>query len=211
MRPSVQEAFLPFTTKFEGRVPIMYVDVKGLVTTGVGNLIDPVGLALELPFAHKGDGSPASAGEITAEWESLKADRESLAVQGWRACVDRTDLELSDADIDVLVQEKAAQFEQTLKSLTPEFAGFDDWPADAQLGLMSMAWALGPAFATGGRWPSFRAAVAAADWTTAAAQCHMNDQGNPGLKPRNDADLHLFTNAALVIDLSLDPDNLLFT
>ena len=42
MRPSVFAAFPGFITRFEGRLPFMYLDTKGLVTTGVGNLIDPL-------------------------------------------------------------------------------------------------------------------------------------------------------------------------
>jgi len=40
----------------------MYVDVKGLVTTGIGNLIDLLSAALELPFHHN-DGTPVTPGE----------------------------------------------------------------------------------------------------------------------------------------------------
>jgi hypothetical protein len=158
---SVQEAFIPFSTRFEGRVTHMYLDVKGLVTVGIGNLIDPVDLALALPFVHKQDESPATQDEIRAEWESLKADKDELAKAGWTACTPRTQLKLTDQDLDALVLSKAAQFEATLRSTTPEFASFDSWPADAQLGVLSMAWAMGPAFGNG--WPNFRAAVATGD------------------------------------------------
>jgi len=37
MFSSVQSSFPAFSAKFEGRVPYMYVDVKQLVTVGVGN------------------------------------------------------------------------------------------------------------------------------------------------------------------------------
>src|SRR5207244_2818316 len=63
---SIRDGFLAFSRPLEGRVPWMYLDIKGLVKTGVGNLIDPVGLALKLPFVHKADGSPASEVEIRA-------------------------------------------------------------------------------------------------------------------------------------------------
>jgi GH24 family phage-related lysozyme (muramidase) len=180
----------------------MYLDIKGLVSVGIGNLIDPVELALALPFVHKEGGSPATPDEIQAEWESLKADKDALAKAGWKACTPRTHLQLSEQEIDTLVLTKAAQFESTLRSVTPEFASFDGWPADAQLGVMSMAWAMGPSFGKG--WPKFRGAVAAGDWDGAAAECRMSDVGNPGLVPRNDANQQLFRNAATAVAQGLD-------
>ena len=50
MHPSVKSVFPSFSTKLEGRVPWMYCDVLGLVTIGIGNLIDPEEAALHLPF-----------------------------------------------------------------------------------------------------------------------------------------------------------------
>ena len=44
MRPIVAARFLDFTRPLEGLVEHMYVDVKGLVTIGFGNLIDPIRL-----------------------------------------------------------------------------------------------------------------------------------------------------------------------
>src|SRR4029453_7562541 len=71
---SIRDGFLAFSRPLEGRVPWMYLDIKGLVTTGVGNLIDPVGLASKLPFVHKGDGSPASEVDIGPGGEGLRED-----------------------------------------------------------------------------------------------------------------------------------------
>jgi hypothetical protein len=93
------------------------------------------------------------------------------------------------------------QTENFLKSRT-EFAEFDDWPADAQLGLLSMAWALGPAF----RFLNFQAACQARDFRTAAVESHMNDTNNPGLRPRNKANFQLFESAAEADEGNLDPD-----
>jgi hypothetical protein len=45
----------------------MYLDVKGLVTVGIGHLIDPVNMAHKYEFRAKGGGGPVSIGEITAE------------------------------------------------------------------------------------------------------------------------------------------------
>jgi GH24 family phage-related lysozyme (muramidase) len=203
MYQSVADAFVAFSTPFEGRVNHMYLDIKGLVTTGIGNLIDPVDSALAVEFVHNGDGDAASEDEIRSEWQSLKDDKDALAAAGWRACrPPRTQLTITDSAIDQLVSEKLFQFEATLRATTAQFASLDDWPADAQLGVLSMAWAMGPAFGTS--WPNFRAAVEAGDWRGAASNCRMNEAGNPGLRPRNDANEQLFNNAAGAVDQGLD-------
>src|SRR6266480_95273 len=96
---SVRNGFLSFSQPLEGRVRWMYLDIKGLVTTGVGNLIDPVASALKLPFVHKGDGSPANEAEISAEWQRLKGNQ-ALAQKRHTACEAITELRLTDAAID---------------------------------------------------------------------------------------------------------------
>ena len=201
MFPAVQSGFPTFSTKFEGRVPYMYLDVLGLVTVGVGNLVDPVLAAQALPFRFKNrpgiaaPGSAATADQIAAEWQALKNDP-SLKTRGYKACEPITQLELSDDAIDSLIIDRLTKNESFLKR-QPWFQDFDIWPADAQLGLLSMAWAMGPAGP--GNFPSFRAACQRLDFNTAAAQCKMNEAGNPGVVPRNQANITLFSNAAIVV------------
>src|SRR5208283_3890003 len=101
MLPSVQSSFRAFNTSFEGLVPYMYLDIKGLVNVAVGNLVDPVEMAQALPFRFKNGpgvaapGSPATPDQIAAEWQILKNDP-SLAAEGYKACASITRLELSD-------------------------------------------------------------------------------------------------------------------
>jgi GH24 family phage-related lysozyme (muramidase) len=199
MYPSVQAQFRAFNEPFEGVVPWMYLDIKGLVTVGVGNLIDPVGLATQLQFRFKpGAATPgalATEDQIAEEWNTIKGDQ-SLAQKGYEACAPLTSLELTDDAINALIAARLSQNESYLKRQTP-FLNFDTWPADAQLGLLSMAWAMGP----GGppSFPMFSAACAKMDFATAAEQCKMNEAGNPGIVPRNQANQTLFQNAAAVL------------
>jgi hypothetical protein len=51
----------------------------------------------------------------------------------------------------------------------PPFADLDNFPADAQLGLLSMSWGMGPMF----NFPKFQAYVAAGDWSSAATECRF--------------------------------------
>jgi hypothetical protein len=179
----------------------MYLDVLGLVTVGVGNLVDPVTLAQALPFRFKNrpgiaaPGSPATPAEISAEWQRLKSNQ-ALRNQLYTACDPLTQLELSDDSIDSLILSRLTSNEAYLKR-QPAFQNFDTWPADAQLGLLSMAWAMGPGGPGG--FPNFSAACQNSDFNRAAAECKMNEAGNPGLHPRNQANFTLFSNAAVVL------------
>jgi hypothetical protein len=201
MFASVQSAFAAFSAQFEGRIPYMYLDVLGLVTVGVGNLVDPVSIAQALPFRFKnnpGIAAPASAAtpdQIAAEWQRLKNDP-TLKTRGHLACEPITQLELSADAIDDLILDRVTKNEAFLKS-QQWFQSFDTWPADAQLGLLSMAWAMGPGGPAG--FPHFRAACQGLDFSVAATECKMNEAGNPGLVPRNQANVTLFSNAAIVL------------
>jgi hypothetical protein len=201
MYPSVRSIFRAFNEPFEGVVRYMYLDIKGLVTVGVGNLIDPVTAATGLPFRFKDKpgittpGKLATRGEIIAEWNRLKVDQ-NLAQKGHRACAPITNLELDDGAIDDLIGVRLSQNEVYLKR-QKAFRDLENWPADAQLGLLSMAWAMGP-----GGPPKFRhfsMACEKQDFDTAAEQCKISEAGNPGVVPRNQANRTLFHNASAVI------------
>jgi GH24 family phage-related lysozyme (muramidase) len=199
LRPIVLSNFTDFTTKFEGYTPYMYTDVKGLVTTGIGNLIDngTSGPALGLNWKHA-NGTPATQAEIDAAWHTVKSAWPGVQST---ACQKLTDLRLDKEDIAKLVAMKLKENHEILRSKYP---GYVKWPADAQMGLHSMAWAMGPAF----NFPAFTTAVnkPIPDFADAAIQSHMNDKGNPGLVPRNQANKIMFTNAAQVLAKKANPD-----
>jgi len=201
MQESVRTRFRGFNEPFEGLVPFMYLDVKGLVTIGVGNLIDPLELALELEFQWKNKPGVANPGQVatpedvTAEWNRIK-NNTALAQKGHRACEPLTNLEINDEVLDALIVKRVTGNESFLKR-QKAFLNFENWPADAQLGLLSMAWAMGPAGILNFR--KFSAACEKMDFIGAAAECKMNEVGNPGLVPRNRANKMLFENAATVL------------
>jgi len=210
MRAAVRTSFRAFNAKYEGTVNFMYVDVKNLVTIGVGNLIDPISLAVNLPFKYNAKqgakaGTPASRPDIEAEWKKIKGA--GLAHKGYKACGLLTTLELDDQAIATLISARLASNESILKRHRP-FSTFDAWPADAQMALLSMAWAMGAGF--GPKWPKFSAACNAQNFDDAAANCKMNEAGNPGLAPRNRANKALFENAASVAAGGGSPDVLYF-
>ncbi len=73
MHASVRNMLIPFLKHYEGEINFMYLDVKGFVTIGIGNLIDPVDKALTLPFRHKDRRTLVSKEEIKAEWLQVKS------------------------------------------------------------------------------------------------------------------------------------------
>jgi GH24 family phage-related lysozyme (muramidase) len=191
MRASVQSEFVQFTAAFEGSVNFMYLDVKGLVTTGVGNLIDPMPLAVKLPWTCMGT-RPASVEEISEGWLVVKG-RQDLKLHGGMAYKNVCPLRLAQADISALVQSRLENDEWQLRQYFP---GWDSFCADAQLGILSMAWAMGPNFPA--MFPAFTTAANAGDWLTAGVQSHIKD----GAPERNDANQYLFAQAFV----SRDPE-----
>lgn len=178
----------------------MYLDVKGLITIGVGNLIDPVQVALPLPFVRRSDGESATRTQIYAEWQAIKKNT-ALATQGHRAAARETTLLLADEAVGALIRERL-QANEALLSKHSSLPAWDRWPADAQLGVHSMAWALG----VGGlrKFPLFLMAAARSDFQEMARQCEISTQGNPGVKPRNEANRRCFENADFVSRNHLD-------
>lgn len=197
MRDSVAATFVAFSSPLEGVVPWMYLDVKGLVTVAIGNLIDPVSLAVDVPFLRP-DGSPASVDEIRAEWQRVKGNA-SLARLGHQAARHVTTLRLSDEGVQQVVGRALASMEAGLRRAYPEW---DEWPADAQLATLAMSWACGTGFRRSFR--RLHTALLARDWATASQQCQINAAGNPGVVPRSRAMRQLyFLAAALGCDETL--------
>jgi GH24 family phage-related lysozyme (muramidase) len=120
--------------------------------------------------------------------ETVKA-RQDLVLHGGGAYASLTQARLTNAAVDDLTRSKAGEMEA---HLVQRFANWDDLPADAQLGTLSLAWACGPAF----NFPTFAAALTRGDFATCAVECQMNAVGNPGLIPRNSANKALFLAAA---------------
>jgi GH24 family phage-related lysozyme (muramidase) len=200
MHRSTVDAFLKFTEPLEGRVAYMYLDIKELITTGVGNLIDPVAAALDLPW--KIEGRLATKDEIQRDWEALKARRE-LAKRHHKFAAEVTRVRLEPADIDALVLGKLKANERFLKKAFPEW---DQFPADAQLGICSMAWALGAGFSK--TFKNFARAANQQDWEAAKTACKIKSDDNPGIVPRNAENERCFVNAAFVRSHALPLDAL---
>lgn len=210
MRPAAREAFVPLTASFEGAYIVhMFPDVKRLISTGFGLLLDPVGLALELEWLRP-DGTTATKAEVAAEWASLQnfvEQNPGCEFWSYKRFEDKTTVRLSRAGLEQAFKRKIAT---NLATLLTGFPDFETWCADAQLGAMSMAWAVGAGFYSprAGRryFPKLTAALRARDYETAADECFLNEEHeNPGIIPRNAANRILFGNAGVVEGTGLDP------
>jgi hypothetical protein len=207
VRDSVRRAFVPFTIPLEGVIPHLYQDVKGLVSCAIGNLVDPISLALPLPFVRL-DGMPATKDEIIEEWNRVKnqppdAFGRTAAQLGYRYAKPITRLRLTPIGIEQVVQTKLNEMDAFIARCFPDY---ESWPADAQLGTLSMSWACGPGIfsPSSGRahWPKLTAALLAQDFLTAAVECFMPEERTiSGLRPRNLANRVLFNNAAIALTM----------
>lgn len=211
--PSVRAAFHKLTVDREGATDWMYADSKNFVTTGLGNKIDDSQTehsvafqpsdyrpALRFPWRHGKTGPLASGQEIAAAWQLVKSHIElNPRGGGIYASLPGNDLRLDSATVDAMVQEQYDVNAYNLAQLYPRLAFL---PADAQLGLVSMAWAMGTERMRQS-FPKFNAAINASppDFVTAARESHMRDAS----ASRNDADRDLFLNAAAVQAGGLDP------
>jgi hypothetical protein len=199
MRQQVRDAFVRYTEPLEGRTDWLYCDVLGLVTTAYGVLVDPVPLAEALPWRWPVDGRQATRAEIRTEWQRVK-DRQDLRLKGGGAYRGVSALRLSPADVEATTLRKLGGMVERLRH---RFTEWDAWPADAQLAVLSLSWACGPAFA----YPKLAAHLKAQDWRAAATECDIRpDHGT--IKERNRRQRQCLENAARVYDLMLDPGRL---
>jgi GH24 family phage-related lysozyme (muramidase) len=196
MLPVVLNRIISFNKGLEGYIHHMYLDVKGLVTVGVGNLLSSSAVAAALPFTNGLNGPLAAAGDKTAGWNAVHAAPAGKPVSDAGDSYSAlSPLRLGDAAIDTIVLAKAASFDLTNAAMFPNYPSFS---ADAQLGMISMQWP--GSFNT---FPTFQAHVKKGEWFGAARQCYFDETNNPGLKPRNLANRWLFSLMGRAVGMSL--------
>jgi hypothetical protein len=212
MRPAVLPGFMKLTDSFEGgqQTNHMYLCIGGYVTTAFGVLIDSVRDALALPWVRL-DGSPASPSEVTAAWNIVKS-HQNMRMGGGMAFRRLTSLRLTEAGVQFAIGRKLALAETSMRARFPDW---DDYGADAQLFALSMCWAIGGGWPA--KFPRCAAAFARRDFLAAAQEAHiqdeddpktLQDESNPGITPRNEANVVLLRNASVVQTGKLHPDRL---
>lgn len=202
MRDIVVDHFFGFTEPLEGVVRHFYADVKNLVSIGLGQLADPLSLALVLPMRRQDD-SLATAEEIGSDWRAVKSDP-LMAIEGHRRAARVCKLHLNQGDIEILVRRRMFEMAGDLRR---QFPAYDTWPADAELGLLSVSWARGQHdYATA--FPKLTRALSAQEFEVAARECSLKGGGT--IKQRNALNHDLFMAAARVLREGLDPSRLYY-
>jgi len=151
---------------FEGVIPWMYLDTRGLVTVGVGEMLAAVAAAQALPFID-GSGNPVAPDIIVAEYNRVAGLPMGQAAGTYRANASPI---LADASIDNLLMGRVRDFDQQLSA---KFANYAAFPDPARLGLLDMIYNLGPRGLFVG-YPTFMGCVNNENWTGAAGECYRN-------------------------------------
>lgn len=205
MRAAVRAAWVDYNKNLEGVLTGMYADKLGLVTTGMGNLIDPIALALTLPWTLP-NGASASKEQISSAWMAVKNDPQ-CAVRGWQYAfrLPGNTLRLSPTAVDDLIDKRLDANDASLKRRFPHF---ESWPADAQLAVHSMVWAMGLGRLLQ-KFPKCCKALDASDFVGAAKECKMvPEEGS--LITRNKLNFTLLHNAATCAADGADPELLVW-
>lgn len=199
MRAAVRNAFVAYSTPLEGALPFLYLDQLGLVTTAIGVLVDPLPLALGLPWIVPGEGRAATRQEIAEDWERVH-ERQDLRMRGGATYAQVARLRLGPGGIEQVTYRK---LDDMVAKLRRRFVEWDQWPADAQLAVLSLAWACGPAF----RFPKLARHLQDQDWRAAATESDIRpDHGT--IRRRNEWQRICYENAARVYDTMGDRERL---
>jgi len=178
-------AFCAELVKWEGCTQHMYVDTRGHVTTGIGHLLPNAEAALALPWRHKATGQPATAAEVRAAFDRVRAQGPGHKALSYRLL---SDLVLPPGVAgDLAVRRLDREFLPGLRRLCPSF---DRYPVPAQHALVDMAYNLG----VGGlsKFHKLLASCERGDFVTASNNCHRRSSR----EPRNAATQRLFLEAA---------------
>ncbi len=146
MYPSAKDQILDHLSIFEGVVPYMYLDVRGLVTVGVGNLLDPLSTyGKKVRFYRLSDRGFATEAEVKAEFAFVKSKvvpGGNTPQSGWArytAFESVTKLRVYPEDIQAAVLTSVASQEKWIVSQLGR--DYDTLPADVQVVLIQMGYA----------------------------------------------------------------------
>jgi hypothetical protein len=168
VRPGVSDAWLTFSMEHEGYTQFFDLDVKRLVTIGIGELVDPLSNLDSSYLSRFVDlaGNPVTPAEVIAAWQIVKSDKTLNPLGGGLQYSKLTTVRMTKGAIMDLTLHKLAAFEGVLRT---HFPNWDTAPAHAQLAMLSHAWAFGPNFPTS--WPHLTQAFNLQAYNVCADQC----------------------------------------
>jgi hypothetical protein len=203
MQPLVRDEFIAFASRFEPLCGWMYLNKMGEVVTALGCVLEPLDVALVLPWTDRSGQPLADANLIAGDWIRVKKNR-LLAHRGPAAAAPFTNLLLSQSGIEQLILSRLDGIEATI--LKPQFRTWQEWPAPAQLAAASMAWIepkLNEVF------PRWSRAARNHNWRVCARECMFSTARRSDLIARNHAHRGLFESAAECVTTSCEPTTLL--
>lgn len=149
---------------FEGSVPWMYLDTRGFVTVGVGEMLANSAKAQTLAFVDP-SGQFSTQDVILGEFNRVSSLAPAKVAGFYRL---PTSPVLAHSAIDTLLMNHLSFFDGQLAGRFAAYAGFPD---PAKLGLLDMIYNLGVTGLFNG-FPHFMGYVDKQDWLGAAANCH---------------------------------------
>lgn len=184
MSPALLKQATAYFREHEGVVPWMYLCIHGKVTAGVGHMFSTPASARAAGWQRAN--VLVSYAEIDQAWNRVKAAPFGIKHPA-KFYEPLTTIRLSPQAVDGLLHADLVSFERALSDMLPHW---DRYPNSAQLGLLDMAFALGPTgFRTG--YPKCFAAARAGDWATCANECQRKGVS----ESRNKAVRDLFLNS----------------
>jgi GH24 family phage-related lysozyme (muramidase) len=168
----------------EGCIEHMYLDTRGFVTTGVGQLLSRETEAADLAFIREDSGIAANKQEIVDEYNFLKKQRPGLIASRYKQF---TKLILPKQAIDEMLEQQIKYFQN---GIIKEISDYPDFPDEAQEALLDMAFNLG----ISGLFKKFPTMIRAAkrrDWKVCAKECNRRGIG----EDRNKETVALFLRA----------------
>jgi GH24 family phage-related lysozyme (muramidase) len=155
---------------FEGSIGWMYLDRKGNVTAGVGEVLISADAAVKIPFMRS-NAELASDGEIRQDYARVKAMLPGLRAAAYRS---PSALLLNGETITRLLNGKLIEKSEQLVALFPRF---DRFPITVKTALLDMAFNLGVAGIVT-KFPDFIESVHKENWSGAADNCKRLDVSN---------------------------------
>lgn len=152
----------------EGEVSHMYLDTRGNVTVGVGNLLANVAAAQKFGFVTRSSGASATKEEIETDFEAVAKQTPGLGASAYKKY---TKLDLPQTEIEKVLDNRINGLKKELRGV---FSKFDKYPMTAQFALVDMAFNIGT---TGlvTKFPKFKKAIEDEDWATAAIESYRKD------------------------------------
>ncbi|WNG29458.1 hypothetical protein F0U62_39795 [Cystobacter fuscus] len=149
---------------WEGIVAYMYLDTKGYVTVGAGNLLNTAKDAQALPFQNKDAGRAATPEEIATAFQQVKQMKKGMWFTEY---AQRPMIALTDQFIRDLVKKRLdTEFLPVIReTFKPHF---DSYPLCVRRALLDIAYNRG-AYSFNTKVPELTAAVKARNWTLAAS------------------------------------------